>query len=236
MADLKEWGRRIWTFFSVQVVSLVVHCTTRLTVTGTDRIPRTGGVLLAANHVSMLDPLLLAWTVLGKFPLQRFYGPAKEELFRIPVLAPLLRSYGIFPVKRDGRDLPAMRKLAQLLRTNRVMIFPEGTRSPTGELGKGNRVVGRLVYESKPVVIPVAMTGTRAILPRGKTWPRLFRKVSLSFGAPVNLDSCYRLPPGRETYEEITRRIMEAIGRELGKGPVASGARERTIPQKVETR
>lgn len=236
MAQLREWGRRFWILVSTRVVFVVLHCTLRLTVTGTDRLPRTGGTLLAANHVSMADPLLLSWTVLSRFPFQRFYGPAKEELFRIPILAPLLRSYGIFPVKRDGRDLASMRKLARLLRTHRVMMFPEGTRSATGELGKGNRMVGRLVHESRPVVIPVGILGTRDILPRGKVSPRLFRRVQISFGPPVDLESCFGSPAGRETYEEITGRIMEAIGRQIGKSPISPAPGKESRLEKVETR
>lgn len=217
MARFKEQLRKGWMLLSVVVISALVRCTMRLTITGGQNIPRTGGHLLAANHVSLLDPLLLAWAVLKRFPFSPLNAPAKEELFRNPALGLLLRSWGVFPVRRNGRDLASIRKLLDLLRTRRVMMFPEGTRSTTGELGKGNRVVGRLVFESRPVVIPVGVTGTQQILPKGKSLPRLFRKVRLDFGPAVDLESCYHLPACKETYEEILRRIMAAIASQLGK-------------------
>ncbi|HLC27717.1 MAG TPA: lysophospholipid acyltransferase family protein [bacterium] len=235
MANIKEQLRRFWMFLAVLVVSAIVRCTMRMTITGEKNIPSTEGLLLAANHVSMLDPMLVAWAFLKKFWPTPLYAPAKEELFRNPIMGPLLRSLSVFPVRRNGRDLASIRKLLALLRTHKVMMFPEGTRSPTGELGKGNRVVGRLVYESRPVVIPVAVVGTQQILPKGEILPRLFCKVRLDFGPAVDLDSCYHLPACKETYEEIVHRIMTAISLQLGKHHQGDAIRKMAEPEMVGT-
>lgn len=186
-------------------VSFYACVLNRLKVSGTEHLPRDGGVLLLANHISAYDTVLLPAMVQRTFPWQMLWAPAKEELFRNPLLGAIFRSWGAFPVKR-GRDLRAGKKLGQLLRSEKVMIFPEGTRNRDGRLGKGNRGVGKLIYEHRPVVIPVALSGINL-------W-RLFRLGQIGevrFGAPVDCADLFEREDNKETHVLIVERVMEAI-------------------------
>jgi 1-acyl-sn-glycerol-3-phosphate acyltransferase len=108
-----------------------------------------------------------------------------------------------------------MKGTIELLKSNKVMLFPEGSRSMNGQLQKGNRFVGKMVLESKPVVIPTAIKGTEKALPRGKCFPRLFTRLEVIFGKPLDLSQYYTYPTAKEAAPLITERIMEAIGQLL---------------------
>jgi len=90
------------------------------------------------------------------------------------------------------------------------MLFPEGTRRPDGTLGKGNRGVGKLIYDARPVVIPVSLTG----LNRWR-FPRLGQHGEARFGPPLDLDDLYELDDHKETHQLIVERVMAAISEEL---------------------
>jgi len=201
--------RRIWVTFSSYVIGFYASLLNRFTVTGTENIPRQGGVLLAANHISGYETVFIPWAVHRHFPLQMVWAPAKEELFRNRLLGTLFRSWGAFPVKR-GRDVRAGRQLDQLLRSEKVMLFPEGTRSRDGKLGPGNRGVGKLIYDARPTVIPTALTG----LDRW-TFPGLGQRGNITFGPPVQFDDLFERADERDTHRLIVERVMAAIATQL---------------------
>jgi 1-acyl-sn-glycerol-3-phosphate acyltransferase len=178
---------------------------------GREHIPRRGGVLFAANHISGYETVLLPWAILKEQPWQMVWAPAKEELFTHPFLRWFFLSLGAFPIKR-GRDVRATTVLGKLLKTEKVMIFPEGTRRPDGTLGKGNRGVGKLIYDARPVVIPVALTGLNH-------WhfPGLGQRGAARFGPPLYLSDLYLLDDHKETHQLIVERVMAAIAEELQK-------------------
>jgi 1-acyl-sn-glycerol-3-phosphate acyltransferase len=177
----------------------------RLRVSGTDHIPVSGGVLFAANHISGYDTVFLPWAVLRTCPLQMIWAPAKEELFRNPLLGRLFRSWGAFPVRR-GRDLRAGKHLGELLQSDKVMLFPEGTRNRDGVLGKGNRGVGKLIYEHRPAVIPTALQG----LNHWK-FPGFGQPGRIVFGPPLDFSDLYQKEDCKETHLLIVERLMAAI-------------------------
>ncbi len=137
--------------------------------------------------------------------------PAKAALFHIPILGRMIASYGGFPVRRDGKDISGIRKILQLIDKGRMMIFPEGTRSTNDTLLPGNRMVGFIIHQARPIVIPTAIIGTEHILPKGKIVPRLFSRIQVAFGPPLNLEDCYERKSSKETAQLITNRVMEAI-------------------------
>jgi 1-acyl-sn-glycerol-3-phosphate acyltransferase len=188
----------------------------RLKVTGGEHVPPGGGVLLAANHLSIFDTLLIPWVNIAKVRLEVVWAPAKAELFTIPVLNRILASWGAFPVHRGGRDLRAMRRLVELMRNEKVMLFPEGTRSVDGWLGRGNRVVGKLIYLARPTVIPTAILGTDRLLAKGRLWPRLFSRLEVRFGPPLDLASYYAAKDTKATAEALMTFVMRSIARLRG--------------------
>jgi 1-acyl-sn-glycerol-3-phosphate acyltransferase len=197
--------RRLWATLAVFVIGFYASFLNRFRIEGSEHLPRTGGVLLASNHISGYETVFLPWAVIGKFPLQMVWAPAKEELFKNPLLGWLFQSWGAFPVKR-GRDVRAGKAINDLLRSEKVMLFPEGTRHRDGTLGKGNRGVGKLIYDTRPVVIPTAMTG----LNHWK-FPGIAQKAKVIFGPPLDFSDLYRLENGKETHVLIVERVMDAI-------------------------
>ncbi len=194
---------------SAYVIGFYASVLNRFEPSGLEHIPRHGGVLLASNHISGYETVFLPWILLRAFPLQMLWAPAKEELFRNPLLGAIFRSWGAFPVRR-GRDLKAGKHLGQLLQSEKVMLFPEGTRHKDGQLGKGNRGVGKLIYEHRPVVIPTALSGLN-----NWKFPGFGQRARVVFGPPLDFDDLFVLEDCKETHIAIVERVMAAIAAQL---------------------
>lgn len=197
--------RRVWVTFTVYVVGSYASLLNSLRATGMNNIPNTGGVLIASNHISAFDTVFLPWVVIRRFPLQMLWAPAKEELFRNTLMGWIYSSWGAFPVNR-GRDVRAARRINELLLTEKVMIFPEGTRHKDGVLGKGNRGVGKIIYDVRPTVIPAALSGLNQW-----EFPRFGQKALICFGAPVDFSDLFELEDNKATHQLIVDRVMAAI-------------------------
>jgi 1-acyl-sn-glycerol-3-phosphate acyltransferase len=197
--------RRAWVTFSVYVIGCYASGINRFAIKGAERIPRCGGVLIASNHISAYDTIFLPWALVRSNPLQMIWAPAKEELFRHPVKSLIYRSWGAFPVRR-GRDLRAGKHINELLADQKVMLFPEGTRHKDGVLGKGNRGVGKIIYDTRPKVIPTALSGINRW-----RFPCCGAKGVVSFGKALDFEDLYLLPDCKETHQLIVDRVMEAI-------------------------
>ena len=142
---------------------------------GLENIPSSGAALLCANHRSWADPLLISAVI----PRPLFYM-AKEEMFSVPALAFILRMVGAFPVRRHSADRRALRKALALLTCGRVVaLFPEGTRSRTGEIGKAEPGVALLAAWSACPVLPAAISGRYR---RGQLVVRIGTPVHLTWG------------------------------------------------------
>lgn len=186
------------------LAALVFRALFRLRVEGTGHVPPAGPVLLAANHVSFLDP-----PAVGAAVVRPLHFLAKAELFRVPGLGAAIRRLGAHPVERTGSDAAALRLARSLLaQGHALLVFPEGTRGQEGVLRAGRAGVGLLAALSQAPVVPVYIRGTGRALPRGAVWPRPVR-VTVSCGPPL------RFAPGRgkDRYQEISDQIMAAIGR-----------------------
>jgi 1-acyl-sn-glycerol-3-phosphate acyltransferase len=208
--------KRAWFGFSWLALGLFLAGFNRLQITGAEHVPPGGGVLLAANHLSLFDTLLIPWVNIAKVRLEVVWAPAKAELFAIPLINRIIASWGAFPVQRGGRDLRAMRRLVELMRREKVMLFPEGTRSADGRLGAGNRAVGKLIYLARPVVIPTAILGTDRLLAKGRLVPRLFSQLEVRFGPRLDLEGYYAAADTKATAEAIIYRVMRSIARLRG--------------------
>ncbi len=204
-----SWFRRLWVMISVSVIGIYATIFNRLKVVGGEHLPEFGGVLVAANHISGYDTVYIPVAVMWQHPFQMLWAPAKEELFKHPLLGAIFRSWGAFPVRR-GRDVRAGKQLGELLQSEKVMLFPEGTRHADGQLGKGNRGVGKLIYEHQPLVIPTALSGL-------SSWkfPGLGQRGEIRFGAPLDFSDLFTRENNKETHLLIVERLMTAIADEL---------------------
>ena len=150
----------------------------RLQRLGREHLPDSGPVIVAANHRSFLDPFMI-----GLVTRRPIYYVAKRELFSHPLVAWFLSSLGAFPVDRgsgDGQMLETARTI--LARGGVVLIFPEGTRTRPGPLGRAKRGVGRLALETGAAVVPLAIIGTEDVR-RG--WRIRPRGVRIAVGRPL---------------------------------------------------
>jgi 1-acyl-sn-glycerol-3-phosphate acyltransferase len=185
----------------------------RVSAEGREHVPATGPVLLVANHLSLLDPPLV-----GVATSRQLCFMAKEELFRVPGLGPLIRALGARPVRRDGGDRRALMAALGLLAEGRaLLVFPEGTRGEEGRLGEAKPGVGMLAVLSGAPVVPVHIEGSGRVLPRGRAWPRL-AKVRVTFGPPLSFKPAGEGETRKERYREAAQEVMRAIGQLMQQG------------------
>jgi 1-acyl-sn-glycerol-3-phosphate acyltransferase len=200
----------------------------RLSREGLERIPRQGGLLVAANHFSYADPLILGVALPRRL---RFIMGADQ--FEKPGVKIFSRLMDVLPIRRDGSaDMGPIRRALRLLKDGQaVAIFPEGQRSRTGTLLQPAGGLGLLAVKAGVPVVPVAIIGTREAYPPGTHLPRP-RKVSLHVGEPLSF-------PRSAGAEEVSLRTWEAIqdlfrlaGREdyLGPAPEAPADSESDSP------
>src|ERR671915_950825 len=174
----------------------------RLRRLGREHVPH-GGVVLAANHRSFLDPFAI-----GCCLPRPIYFFAKQELFRNPLLGWFLNCMGAFPIRRGESDEESMETAVRLLDRGRaVVIFPEGTRIRAGSLASPKRGVGRLALQSGAAVVPIAITGSERARDGWKIKPV---KAHLRCGPPL------RFPrvddPSPFLASEVTERIWPCVG------------------------
>ena len=141
---------------------------------------RLGGVLIAANHQSYLDPVLV-----GMAFVERVDYLAREGLFRIPGFGQLIRAVGSHPVKRGVADSAALRTVLRVLRSGRpLLMFPEGTRTRDGSLGRFSPGVGAIAARAGVPVLPACIEGAFRCWPRMRALPMPAR-VAVAFGEPI---------------------------------------------------
>lgn len=158
-------------------IAKVVH---RLHVEGQEHVPGAGPAILAANHVSFIDPVIVGVSV--RRPV---HFMAKEELFRFRPFGRFLRLLQTFPVNRRRLDLQAMNEAISLLEQGQiVVIFPEGTRGDGTHLRPAKPGIGLIAARTGAPVIPVLHRGTERVLPRGAWFPRPHR-ITVTFGEPL---------------------------------------------------
>ncbi len=192
-----RWGHRLTSLFC----KVVGH----LEAQGVNHIPRKGGVLFLSNHVSFLDPVIV-----GSAANREVHYMARSNAFDIPGLGKLIAVYNAYPVNRGAPDLGALRKTISLLKEgNAVLIFPEGTRSVDGTLGKARDGACFIAHRAGVPTIPVFHSGAERVLPRNSK--RLRRtKLTVTFGEPLELIT-EEFETRREMYQHMGNQIMEAI-------------------------
>lgn len=173
----------------------------RWKVEGVENLPLKGPVILAINHVSIWDPIVAASSLSRQVSFM-----AKEELFSIPVLGTIFSRLGAFPIKRGQGDMNAIRQSLAILKEGRVLgLFPEGTRSKTGEIQKGMPGIVLLMEKSQASVVPVKVYGTSSLITKG------WGKIGVIVGKPLTPQRL-KAPDGIENRREwIADQIMQAM-------------------------
>ena len=149
--------RRPTYYFAQGVLRLVIRCLFAVDVRGRERVPRDRQLIVASNHQSNFDPPLVgSW-----LPVELFIV-AKRQLFENRFLGAVIRYFNAIPIDREGSDRKAMNRLAGLLKEGRnLLVFPEGTRSRDGKLGKARAGVGMLAAGCNCDILPVLVLGSR---------------------------------------------------------------------------
>jgi 1-acyl-sn-glycerol-3-phosphate acyltransferase len=181
----------------------------RARVVGADSCPRHGPLILAPNHVSYLDPPLVGCAV-----PRPVWFMAKHELFKIPVLGPILPHVHAFPVRRGRADRAALRKAEALINEGKaVVVFPEGARQLDGDLGSPELGIGFIALRTRAPVLPIGLIGSNEALPSHSILPRPAR-IEVRVGPPLMFPDLYGRRADRAALEEVGRRVMAAL-REL---------------------
>src|SRR6267154_3530876 len=204
------------TNLTVTLLWVLFFVLNRTTVVGRKHVGTARNTLLLSNHQSMLDSFLVG---LGVFYPQSRWRPhlipwnpaAAENFYRTPILAWLADNWKCIWVQPGRRDLHALHRMIQVLPRGVMTLFPEGTRSRDGTVGPGRPGPGLLILATRPRVIPVAIDGMRAVLPIGRYLPRIFKRIAVSFGSPVDYTDLLAMPRTRETAQAVIDRVMAAI-------------------------
>ncbi|MBJ7448805.1 MAG: 1-acyl-sn-glycerol-3-phosphate acyltransferase [Parachlamydiales bacterium] len=165
-----------------------------------------GGAILAANHTSYFDPPLV-----GVACPDDIHFLARESLFKHPVFGYLIRKAHAHPVAGGGSDLNSIKLICKLLKEGKkVLIFPEGTRTPDGQLAPFKGGIAFIALRSNVPIIPVYVYGTYDAWGRQRKAPKLFGKVAVVFGSAIDLNE-YSQMDRKEAQEKVAQRLYQAI-------------------------
>ncbi len=188
-----------------KLVGPVLRWFLRMQVTGEEHVPPTGPVIMAANHRSFWD-----------IPVHVIASPrpvvfmAKQELYRGPVTRWMFRTLGGFPVRRETADIRAIDTALALLEQDEVVgVYPEGTRSRTGEMLPFLKGAAWLALRTGAPIVPCGLKGTERRR-TGTRWP-LRRQVRVTFGVPLSVDAEVDPRVRRERAEVLTEELLDAI-------------------------
>lgn len=180
--------------FGKFLCALIFRPIYNIKVYGTEKVPKTGPVIICSNHISNLDPVIVGIT--SPIDIQFM---AKEELFKYKWIGWILKNVNAFPVKRGFRDRNALRKGLKVLEEKHVLgLFPEGTRSKDGQLKKGLAGAGFFALRSQAPVVPCAIVG-----PYQK-----FKPLHVIYGEPLDIQ---KMMEEDVSAQEVTDRIMAEI-------------------------
>ncbi|MDE2125434.1 MAG: 1-acyl-sn-glycerol-3-phosphate acyltransferase [Armatimonadetes bacterium] len=187
-----------------------------LRIIGRDQVPRKGGVIIAANHISDCDP-----AAIGMALPRRCWFMAKQELFEMPLVGWVVRTMHGLPVRRWTADHAALQRSIALLKSGQALVvFPEGKISEDGYLQPFSPGVMLLAAYSGAPIVPALVLGTDGIMPYGKTRPqRSHGPAIVEFGAPCTLDSLAPASRGAERYRAAAEALRDVLIQMGGRVP-----------------
>jgi 1-acyl-sn-glycerol-3-phosphate acyltransferase len=208
-----------WTYtvarFIVTVPTILLY---RVTAIGRGNVPKHGAAVVASNHFSQADHFFV-----GVYLLRKLRFMAKSQIFGPPGLTYVLKVGGVFPVRRGHRDEKAFETAYELIDQGELLlVYAEGGRSRSGELGTAKPGIGRIALESGAPIIPTAIHGSVGV----RRWKRLrFPKVTVQYGEPISFP--VEAEPSRERQQEVADEIFARV-REMYEG-LATRSGERPL-------
>ncbi|MDD3275551.1 MAG: (d)CMP kinase [Kiritimatiellales bacterium] len=198
----------VWYHITCKFFGICLSVVNRYKIYGLKNIPETGGVIIASNHASYIDPPVVGASSRKK---RMTHFMARDTLFRNPLMGAFLRRVGVIPLDRDKGDIKAMKTAIQLLKDGAsVALFPEGTRSVDGTLQPPKPGIGFLVAKGHAPVVPVYVHGSY------EAWSKhsgglKFKPVAVVFGKLITREEILGLGEGRAAYSLIGELIMKRI-------------------------
>ncbi len=199
---------RVYGFFHY-LTTVIYQAAFRGEVVGLENIPQSGPFIVASNHASHLDP-----PIVGSLVPRQMAFFARKTLWKGRIARWWLDTVGTIPVDRDGgTDVAAIKAVLRTLQAGKALIlFPEGTRSPDGQLQPAKSGVGLIACRTQAPVVPVRIFDSHLAFGR-KTGLRPGTPVSVAFGHPLSPADYDRPADGKERYQRASERIMAAIAR-----------------------
>jgi 1-acyl-sn-glycerol-3-phosphate acyltransferase len=207
--DHVTWFVRL-TYFTGRTI---MRCLTRVRIEGLEggHLATDGPLIIASNHLSNADPIVIgSW--LGPALGRRVHWLGKQEALEVPIIGWAMIQNGVFGIRRGAADVEAFRLAKRILDEGHVLVvFPEGTRSPTAGLQEAKDGLAVLALRTSAPILPIGMSGTERFWPRGRRMPRPGGRVTMHVGTPFRLDA---LRPGedrRAVQHAATNQIMHRI-------------------------
>jgi len=184
----------------------IYHVFFRIEIRGRQNMPQSGACILAANHASFLDP-----PIVGTSHSREMYYFARSTLMDTPFTRILFKLLNCIPVNRESLTLSTLKAALAVLKAGHpLLLFPEGTRSPTGELQEGKMGLGLIAHKARVPIVPFYIHGSYDILPKGSKWPR-FNKLRVNIGKVMNFDHYYCQEGDDDVYQKISDEVMARI-------------------------
>lgn len=195
MRPLYKWSWRLQILFLKALFGFRVK--------GQEMIPDEGGVIVASNHISLVDPPFV-----GAAIPRECHFPAKKELFENRLFGAFIKAYNAMPVNRGKPDRGALRRIAKLLREGQVvLLFPEGTRGPGDRLLEGKLGLGKLAVEGHVPIVPAYICSSNLLR---QTLIRK-RRLTVSFGPIISDSWISTLGGDKRAYRRIVQEVMDRI-------------------------
>jgi 1-acyl-sn-glycerol-3-phosphate acyltransferase len=192
-----------WTYTLARIIltipTILIY---RVRAIGAENVPKDGPLVLAPNHLSQMDHFFA-----GVYLRRKIRFMAKSQLFGPPLLTYVYKHGGVFPVRRGHHDEEAFETVRQLLSQGEMLlVYAEGGRSRSGELGEPKPGIGRIALESGVPIVPVAIYGSAAV----RRWKRLrFPRVTVQFGQPLTF--AIEEAPSRERQLEVATEVFGQV-------------------------
>ena len=192
-----------WTYALVRIIltlpTLLIYRTRAI---GVENVPKSGALILAPNHFSQMDHFFV-----GLYLRRHVRFMAKSQMFGPPVLTYIYKHGGVFPVRRGHHDEEAIETASTILdQGGMLLVYAEGGRSRSGEMGEVKPGIGRIALESGAPVVPVAIHGSEGV----RRWKRFrFPKVTVQFGEPLDFPT--EEAPSRERQLEVAAQIFTPV-------------------------
>jgi len=151
-----------------------------------------------------VKPYLIPWNPAGE---EFFYQSAWQSWWS--------DQWKCIPVRRRRRDLGALNRMLHALKSGTMILFPEGTRTRTGNIEKGRPGAGVVILKDRPMVIPVTIDGLNEVLPLDARWPRIFKRIYIVFGKPIDYAPFLTDDASREASQAVVDHVMNVVSSQM---------------------